>query len=80
MKELIKRLQEQVGLSPEMAQQTVHVLFDFAKEKLPYGWGEKLEDLLNNSFESGKLLNGNSNQNYSVKDNPLDKLKSMFSK
>lgn len=80
MEELIKRLQEQVGLSPEAAQKTVNTLLDFAKEKLPMGLGEKLEDLLNGSFDLGGLFGGNSNQENPTQDNPLDKLKNMFSK
>lgn len=75
MEELLKRLQEKVGLSADDAQKTVSTTMDFIREKLPAGLGDKLEDLISGKLNLGSLF-GDSQPSESS--NPLDKLKDMF--
>lgn len=79
MEELVKRLQDNVGLSAEDAQKSVQTVLAFVKEKLPMGLGEKVEDMLNGTFDIQSLLGGFMSPSDSDKDNPLEQLKNMFS-
>lgn len=76
MEELIKRLQETVGITAEDAQKTIATTLDFIKEKLPLGLGDKLDDLISGNLNINNLFGSNDNNDNN--DNPLDKLKNMF--
>lgn len=75
MEELIKRLQETVGLSSEDATKSVATLVEFVKEKLPIGLGDKVEGLMNGQLDLGSLFGGGPAV---APVNPMDKLKDMF--
>lgn len=75
MEELIKRLQETVGLSSEDATKSVATLMEFVKEKLPVGLGDKVAGLMNGQLDLGSLFGGSS---AAAPVNPMDKLKDMF--
>ena len=76
MEELIKKIQETVGLSAEDAQKTVATTINFIKEKLPAGLSDKLEDVLNGNLNLANIFGGGNAANPSS--NPLDKLNDIF--
>lgn len=76
MEELFQRLQERVGLTDDDAKKSVHATIEFIKEKLPAGLGDKVEDVLNGNLDLSSFFGGNNESN---NNNPLDKLKDMFS-
>jgi len=83
MEELIKKLQDKVGLSPEQAQSAFNTMIDFIQEKLPANLGINIDDVLNGKFDLSSLVSNffgnNSSSEGGNNDNPLDKLKNMFS-
>jgi nucleoid DNA-binding protein len=76
MQALINELMEKAGLSEESAQKAVDTTINFIKTKLPPGFSDKLEDLLNGKFDLSSMFGGGG----SSSESPLDKLSNMFGK
>lgn len=83
MEELLKKLQEKAGLSPEQANTAFETMKEFIQDKIPANLGINIDDVLKGNFDLSSLVSGffgnKSNDNDNSSDNPLDKLKNMFS-
>lgn len=73
MDELIKKLQDIVGLSQEDATKTVATVIEFIKEKLPAGFGDQIAGMFKNGFDLGGLMGGLTGDN----NDPLSKLRNL---
>lgn len=85
MQELINELVNKAGLSEASAKQSVDVTKEFIKSKLPEGFQDKVDDLLEGKLDMMSILSsfmggGNSDNTKADNDNasPLDMLKGMF--
>lgn len=80
MKELINELVSKVGLNEETAAKAVETTLGFVKGKVPPIFADKVEDLMNGNFDISSLLSGLTGEgNKDGDNNPLDKLKGLFS-
>lgn len=73
MEELIKRLQDTVGLSQEDATKSVAALIEFVKEKLPAGLGDQLVGMMKNGFDLNSMFGAPAQDN----DDPMAKLRKL---
>lgn len=53
MDELIKLVAGKVGISPEQAEQAVHTVLGFLKDKLPAGLGSQLDGFISGGGAGG---------------------------
>lgn len=83
MQELIKKIQDTAGISEEQATAAFDTVKGFIQEKIPAGLGINIDDVLSGNFDISSLMSsffgGGSNSDEKASDNPLDKLKNMFS-
>jgi len=49
MEDLIQKVSEKTGISPEQAKDAVTTVIDHLKDKLPWGLGEKIESFISGS-------------------------------
>lgn len=75
MEELIKRLQDTVGLSQEDATKSVAALIEFVKEKLPAGLGDQLVGMMKSGFDLNSMFGAPAQDN----DDPMAKLRKLGS-
>lgn len=73
MQELVKELIEKAGLTEEQALKATEVTKEFVKSKVPAGFEDKIDDIMNGKFDPMSMLSSFMNGG-----NPLDKLKNMF--
>lgn len=73
MQELVKELIEKAGLTEEQAQKATEVTMEFVKSKVPAGFEDKIDDIMNGKFDPMSMLSS-----FMGASNPLDKLKNMF--
>lgn len=76
MDALINELKEKVGLTEEQAQQACETALNFIKAKLPAGFGDKLDSLLNGNFDLSSIFGGGNTGSSSG--SSFDALKGMF--
>lgn len=76
MNALINELKEKVGLTEEQAQQACDTALNFIKAKLPAGFGDKLDSLLNGNFDLSNLFGGGNDADSAG--SSFDALKGMF--
>lgn len=76
MDALINELKEKAGLTEEQAQQACETALNFIKAKLPAGFGDKLDSLLDGNFDLGSLFGGGNTD--SSAGSSVDALKGMF--
>lgn len=75
MEELIKRLQDTVGLSQEDATKSVAALIEFVKEKLPAGLGDQVAGMMKNGFDLSSVFGAPAADS----DDPMAKLRNLGS-
>jgi len=76
MNALINELKEKAGLTEEQAQKACETALNFIKAKLPAGFGDKLDSLLNGNFDLSSMFGGGDTDN--SEGSSFDALKGMF--
>lgn len=76
MNALINELKEKAGLTEEQAQKACETALNFVKAKLPAGFADKLDGLLNGNIDLGNIFGGGNSDNESG--SSFDALKGMF--
>lgn len=80
MEELVKELVEKVGLSEEKAKESVEVITEFVKGKLPSSLSGQVENIMNGEFNMSSLFGFGGGSKGGEKSNPLDALKGFLKK